>query len=87
MIGHDGTLDTLTGATIQRARRDGFWLVLNLVDRDGHAQELHLSGRTTKGQQYCGKCGEERLVEIVRDKGMHPKGYCNQCGHQWEFVG
>ena len=82
----DQTIVTLTGSTVLDARRDGFWLVLKLIDKDGKPHELHFSGRTTKGQAYCGKCGEERLVDIVRDKGRHPQGYCNQCGNRWEYV-
>lgn len=86
MAGLDQTCDTLTGSTIHRATRDGFWLVLHLTDKDGRPHELHVSSRTTKGQAYCGRCGEERMVEAVRDRGMPARAYCNVCGHHWELI-
>lgn len=82
----DNTCDGLTGATIHSAHREGIWLVLSFRDRNGRDRVLHFSGRTTKGHAYCGKCGEERMIETVRDKGMAPRSYCNVCGHHWELV-
>jgi len=83
---YDQTCETLKGAKVITAVRDGIWLKLTVIDRSGRLQEIHFSGRTTKGQMYCGKCGEDRQVETVRDKGMAPRSYCNTCGHHWELV-
>lgn len=85
-MNYDQTLVTLTGATIHTAKRDGIWLVLTLTDKDGTPHELHFSGRTTKGTAYCGKCGEDRQIETVRDKGMRPRAFCCVCAHDWELV-
>lgn len=81
----DATCDLLAGATIHGARREQFWLVLDLTDRLGVRRELHLTARTTKGEAYCGRCGEERLVEVTTDaRGRH--AFCNACGHKWEVA-
>lgn len=78
MSGLDQTVDTLTGATVTHAHREGFWLVLQLVTKDGRRTELHLTSRTTRGDARCGRCGEERMVETVRDTGRLPRSYCNR---------
>jgi hypothetical protein len=83
---YDQTCETLTGSTIPSAKRDGIWLVLSITDREGVRREFHLSGRTTKGKAYCGKCGEDRMIQVVRDRGMKPQSYCDTCAHSWELV-
>jgi len=84
---HDGTCDDLTDAHIYSAHRDGMWLVIKYRNRLGLDRVLHFSGRTTRGAVYCGKCGEEKLVDIVRDKGRPPQAYCTVCSNRWELVG
>ena len=84
---HDETCDDLHGAHIYSAHREGFWLVIKYRNRDGLDRVLNVSGRTTRGAVYCGKCGEEKLVDIVRDKGRPPQAYCTVCSNRWELVG
>ena len=84
---HDGTCEDLAGAQIISAHRDGMWLVITYRNRHGVDRVLNFSGRTTRGAVYCGKCGEEKLVDIVRDKGRPPQAYCTVCSNRWELVG
>lgn len=79
---YDQTCETLTGSTIQSARRDGIWLVLQLTDKTGRTRELHFSGRATKASLYCPHCGEDRMVEIIQDS-RGKEGCCAVCGKHW----
>jgi len=83
---YDSTCDELTGAQIISAHREGMWLVLKFRTRLGEERTQNFSGRTTRGQVYCGKCGEEKLVDIVRDKGRPPQAYCTVCSNRWELI-
>lgn len=81
----DATCALLTGATINTARRDGFWLVLSVTDAQGVTRDVHLTARSVRGGDYCDRCGEDRLVDRVTDtRGV--RGYCAVCSHEWAIT-
>lgn len=82
---HDKTCELLTGATVHSASRDGVWLVLDITGSDGIRRPVHLSGRAVKARDYCPYCGEETMVDRIKDaRGI--EGYCQVCGKHWTMV-
>lgn len=72
-----GVCEHLTGATIRRAWRHGIWLCL-----DTDKGRVDVAAGRQRGELICERCGEVRLVEIVRDaRGI--QGLCNVCAFSW----
>jgi hypothetical protein len=75
----DGTLDTLTGATILKATRNGIWL-----DLETTKGRVLLSARYARTDLHCLGCGEERLVEVVDTAGIE-EAVCGVCARSWKL--
>jgi hypothetical protein len=73
----DATIDTLTGATILRATRNGIWLELETTKG-----LVILGARATRSDLHCLGCGEERLVEVVQTAGKD-EAVCGVCARSW----
>jgi hypothetical protein len=70
-------LDMLQGARIERATREGPWLVL-ATDRG----VFMAAGGRVRVDLECPRCAEFRLVEIVETGGKQ-EGVCAVCAYAW----